>query len=69
VKLTIYDESQCDNVVAYYEKDWGKQLCAGFLSGGKDTCQGDSGSGLFVKDSVTRKLILSGLVSYGEGES
>ena len=46
--------------------DWYFQ---GELAGGKDTCQGDSGGGIFVKENAngTERNILSGIVSYGEG--
>lgn len=41
----------------------------GLTTGGKDTCQGDSGGGLYFKDTVnnTAKFVVAGVVSYGNG--
>jgi secreted trypsin-like serine protease len=41
----------------------------GYWQGGKDTCQGDSGTSVYVKGSVDdkRKYIASGITSYGDG--
>jgi secreted trypsin-like serine protease len=69
VKLTIYDELLCKDVVKSYPKDFDRQICAGTLNGDGDSCQGDSGAGLFTQDVVDNKIkyVASGLVSYGEG--
>lgn len=40
-------------------------LCAGIKEGGRDSCSGDSGGPLFVKDGDKLKQI--GVVSWGEG--
>ncbi len=40
-------------------------LCAGIKEGGRDSCSGDSGGPLFVKDG--NKLTQIGIVSWGEG--
>lgn len=44
-------------------------MLKGELSGGHDSCQGDSGGGLFVEDWIDNKFkyVAAGLVSYGEG--
>ena len=36
--------------------------------GGKDSCQGDSGGGLFVNETINNqsRYVVSGIVSYGE---
>lgn len=41
----------------------------GAFEGGKDSCQGDSGGSLFVKDEVNKqqKYVSVGVVSYGDG--
>lgn len=38
VKLNIYGNNVCSS---YDSTDWNKQICAGDLSGQKDTCQGN----------------------------
>jgi secreted trypsin-like serine protease len=50
-------------------KNWDSQICAGEIAGGKDTCQGDSGSSLFSKAIVNGKerFVSVGITSYGEG--
>lgn len=68
VKLNIYDDSICTGL-ADVPKNFTLQLCAGDLNGGKDTCEGDSGGSLFIKETIggKAKWISSGIVSYGDG--
>uniref|UniRef100_A0A8C5RVD6 Peptidase S1 domain-containing protein n=1 Tax=Laticauda laticaudata TaxID=8630 RepID=A0A8C5RVD6_LATLA len=40
-------------------------FCAGTPSGGKDTCQGDSGGALAVRDPETQRWVATGIVSWG----
>ncbi len=44
-------------------------MCAGNYSGGQDTCQGDSGGGLYVIESNNEmpRWIVVGITSYGVG--
>jgi secreted trypsin-like serine protease len=39
----------------------------GNIDGGQDTCQGDSGGALYVKDTISNKekYVAAGVVSYG----
>lgn len=69
VRLTLYDGRRCESVLPQANKNWAIQLCAGELSGGRDTCQGDSGGSVFVRDTVDGqvKFIAAGVVSYGDG--
>ena len=69
VTLNIYSNSVCDNVATGQSKDYDKEICAGDLSGVKDTCQGDSGGPLYIQDTigVKTKLVNVGLTSYGVG--
>ena len=67
VKLTAYPPSYCENYDYYFKNDWISQICAGEYSGGKDTCQGDSGGGLYEYDANLSKFIVVGVTSYGYG--
>ncbi len=69
VKLTLYPASKCNAVSPLIMKNWQAQICAGDVAGGKDSCQGDSGGSLFIKDYVNGKLkyVTVGIVSYGIG--
>ncbi|RXM90829.1 Anionic trypsin [Acipenser ruthenus] len=57
--LPILTQAQCDT--AYPGMMTSTMLCAGFLEGGKDACNGDSGSPLVCNNEV------HGLVSWGTG--
>lgn len=62
VELQIIEKSTCG--AQYLTKDYtvtDEMLCAGYLEGGKDTCNGDSGGPLAVDG------VLVGVVSWGVG--
>ncbi|BFG05555.1 trypsin alpha-3 [Drosophila madeirensis] len=62
VELEIVDRSACGD--QYMTKDYtitDDMLCAGYLEGGKDSCNGDSGGPLAVDG------VLVGIVSWGVG--
>ncbi|XP_076348415.1 venom protease-like [Tachypleus tridentatus] len=68
VEVPVMDVTQCQNW--YHEA--GKlvtlqngQMCAGFKNGGQDSCKGDSGGPLLVKEGD--KFVIIGVVSAGIG--
>ncbi len=68
-KIKIYAQDQCSNVSFSLPKSWETQICAGDKINKIDTCQGDSGGGLFVQEMVNNKkiFVMSGITSYGDG--
>ncbi|GJE44312.1 serine protease [Methylobacterium soli] len=66
VSVQIVSKSDCTGAAAYGDSITESMFCAGFAEGGKDSCQGDSGGPLMVPDGRGR-LILAGIVSWGEG--
>lgn len=62
VNLTLFSPLQCNYIL-----DVNKQLCAGDITGKRDTCQGDSGGGLYALDKLKQSYIVSGIISYGNG--
>jgi len=63
VELDIVSNDTC---IAAYKEEYeiiDNQICAGFATGGKDTCTGDSGGPLIVSDGNQQQQI--GIISYG----
>ncbi len=61
VGLTVYNSSYCGKTTTSLQTNWSAQFCAGNYSGGQDTCQGDSGGGVYSFNSTINKFILSGI--------
>lgn len=61
VQIQKIPSSQCSS--AYPGQIDQTQFCSGVMSGGKDSCQGDSGGGLYI--ASTKQLC--GVVSWGSG--
>ncbi|XP_061573194.1 trypsin-like [Cololabis saira] len=57
--VPIVDEEECEN--SYPGMITRRMVCAGFMDGGRDACNGDSGSPLVCEGE------LQGLVSWGQG--
>lgn len=73
IRLPIVDRQVCkkaySNAGSFFDTSviTSTTICAGFLEGGKSTCQGDSGGGLICYDRVEQKWLVAGVVSYGNG--
>ena len=63
VDLKIYENSYC----SWTSHSSRSQICAGDLTGTKDTCQGDSGGPLYIYKDIggKNKFVSVGIVSYG----
>ncbi|CAH2987898.1 unnamed protein product [Chilo suppressalis] len=71
VSLSLLQNSQCDQLLlSSRNRHWAgfrdTQMCAGELRGGKDTCQGDSGSPLQVTSRDNQCIFnIIGITSFG----
>lgn len=65
VTVPIVSNATCNSYQAYYNRIADSMLCAGYASGGKDSCSGDSGGPLVVDYGGQSYSI--GVVSWGEG--
>ena len=61
--MTAYPPSYCSNYANISKNDWNSQICAGDYAGGKSTCYGDSGGGLYEYDTKLSKFIVVGITS------
>lgn len=64
VKVPIVSREVCRTDKFYESRVKSGMLCAGFEQGGKDTCAGDSGGPLMVKNASGR-WVLAGITSWG----
>ncbi len=64
-KVPIVDRDSCNSYLAYNDKVTTNMICAGYMSGGSDSCAGDSGGPLISYDSGEAYLI--GITSWGRG--
>jgi trypsin len=65
VDVPLVKTEDCNAEKSYSGAITERMICAGYSSGGKDSCQMDSGGPLFITEGGDFKLI--GVVSFGEG--
>lgn len=70
IRLPIVDQEVCHRSIEALKKTYSdvstltdNMFCAGLPEGGKDTCQGDSGSGFITKNDEVFYAV--GIVSWG----
>lgn len=64
VTVPLVSHEVCN--IAYEDVITENMICAGYMGGGKDSCQSDSGGPLVGKDSNGQNILV-GVVSWGEG--
>lgn len=64
VDVPLWTTEDCKRV---YPTLTSRQICAGRVSGGADSCQGDSGGSLLIKTDESIALRQLGIVSFGIG--
>ena len=67
VGVPIVSRTDCNDANSYNGEITARMICAGFKNGGKDSCDGDSGGPMIVKDSLGRWRAQAGIVSWGDG--
>lgn len=64
VDVPIVSNATCDTALGGVTA---RMMCAGFVTGGKDSCSGDSGGPLFGYLPIARTALQTGIVSWGIG--
>jgi len=57
--------ARCNSIVSYQGLVTDRQVCAGFIEGGVDSCAGDSGGPLFIIEEG--EIVQIGITSFGNG--
>ncbi|KAG8434787.1 hypothetical protein GDO86_012945 [Hymenochirus boettgeri] len=71
VEVNIIDHGECKSQYAKIDSHHTvteNMVCAGFESGGKDSCSGDSGGALAFMEAKSKKWFIGGIVSWGTEE-
>lgn len=63
VTLPYIETEECNEMYREFGSLTPRMICAGYVEGGKDSCQGDSGGSLTVNGTIY------GVVSWGNGKS
>ncbi|MBX2848709.1 MAG: trypsin-like serine protease [Acidiferrobacterales bacterium] len=66
VHVPIFDTQECAGFYPFVS-NWEGQICAGAPEGGIDTCSGDSGGPVVVRDFYSEQWKLAGVTSWGGG--
>lgn len=67
VSVPLVSRTDCNDANSYNGEITARMICAGFKNGGKDSCDGDSGGPMVVKDSLGHWRAQAGIVSWGDG--
>jgi secreted trypsin-like serine protease len=67
VRVPLVTSAECNDRDSYRGDITTRMICAGYPQGAKDSCDGDSGGPLIVKDATGRWRLQAGVVSWGDG--
>jgi secreted trypsin-like serine protease len=65
VAVPIVSRQDCNDANSYHGEITARMVCAGYAKVQKDSCDGDSGGPLIVKDEQGRWRLQAGIVSWG----